>query len=66
MSGIKTTRRNYLFIVQKRVGKEWERITDATFQKRQHARECSRELNALTRGRRYRVVKLEIASPSRS
>lgn len=66
MSGIRTSRRNHVFIVQKRVGKEWERITDAIFDKRSNARECSRELNALSRGRRYRVVKLGIVAPRAS
>ena len=65
---IKTTRRNYVFTVQKRVGKDWERVSDAIFNHRHNARECSNNLNAvagsLGRGpnRRYRVRKMVIAS----
>jgi len=68
MTGIKTTKRNYLFTVQKRVGQDWERVTDAVFVKRASARECANNLNAVAgitgRGpnRRYRVRKLIIAS----
>ena len=65
---IKTTRRNYVFTVQKRVGKDWERVSDAIFQTRKSARECSINLNSVAgitgRGpnRRYRVRKMVIAS----
>jgi len=65
---IKTTKRNYLFTVQKRVGKNWQRITDAVFTKRANARECSNQLNSLAKvtgrgpNRRYRVSKMVIAS----
>lgn len=68
MTGIKTTRRNYLFTVQKRVGKGWERVTDAVFTKRATARQCSNELNNVAsntgRGpnRLYRVRKMIVAS----
>lgn len=62
MAGIKTSKRNQIFIVQKRVGKNWCMITDAIFRKRSHARECSNELNAVAKvtgrgpNRRYRVM----------
>lgn len=65
---IKTTRRNHLFIVQKRVGKNWQMITDAVFKMRSHARECSNELNNIAKvtgrgpNRRYRVAKLVMQS----
>lgn len=59
MMNIKTTRRNYLFVIQKRIGKEWERITDAVFTKRSVARECVRELRNTT-ANDYRVRKLGI------
>ena len=65
---IKTTKRNYLFVIQKRVGRNWQRITDAVFQKRASARECSNELNNLSKvtgrgpNRRYRVAVMKIAS----
>jgi putative component of toxin-antitoxin plasmid stabilization module len=61
MTGIKTTKRNYLFTVQKRVGSNWQRITDAVFSKRQAARECVRELRNVT-GSDYRVRKMVIAT----
>lgn len=62
MTMIKTTKRNYLFVIQKRVGREWQMITDAIFRKRCHARECSNELNNISKvtgrgpNRRYRVM----------
>ena len=65
---VKTTKRNYLFTIQKRVGKNWERITDAVFTKRATARQCSNELNTVAsvtgRGpnRRYRVRKMIVES----
>ena len=65
---IKTTRRNYVFTVQKRVGKDWERVSDAIFNHRHNARECANNLNSVAgitgRGphRRYRVRKMVIAS----
>lgn len=65
---IKTTKRNQIFIVQKRVGKTWQMITDAIFRRRSHARECSRELNNIAgitgRGpnRRYRVAIMRVVS----
>lgn len=64
MAGIKTTKRNQVWVVQKRVGKTWQMITDALFTRRSFARECSNQLNNLNphpgRGpnRRYRVVVL--------
>lgn len=61
MTGIKTTKRNYLFTVQKRIGKNWQRITDAVFSKRAAARECVRELRNVTESD-YRVRKMIIAS----
>lgn len=63
-SGIKTTKRDYLFTVQKRVGSNWRRITDAIFTRRASARECVRELRAIS-GADYRVRKMVIASPIR-
>lgn len=63
-TGIKTTKRNYLFTVQKRVGGNWQRITDAVFSKRSAARECVKELRNVT-GRDYRVRKMVIAAPTR-
>lgn len=62
---IRTSKRNHLYIVQKLVRGQWQRITDASFEKRATARACSRELNNI-QPKRYRVVKLEIAAPSRS
>lgn len=68
MTGIKTTRRNYLFVIQKRTSKGWQMVRETTFTKRRFARECSNELNAASsvtgRGpnRLYRVVKMVIAS----
>lgn len=59
MTGIKTTKRNYLFTVQKRIGKGWQRITDAVFSKRSAARECVRELRNVTK-QDYRVRKMII------
>ena len=64
MTGIKTTKRNYLFTVQKRIGANWQRITDAVFSKRSAARECVRELRNVT-GSDYRVRKMVIAAPTR-
>lgn len=64
MTGIKTTKRDYLFTVQKRVGSNWQRITDAVFSKRSNARECVRELRNST-GSDYRVRKMVIAAPAR-
>lgn len=64
MTGIKTTKRNYLFTVQKRVSGNWQRITDAVFTKRSAARECVRELRNVTK-QDYRVRKMVIASPTR-
>ena len=61
MTGIKTTKRNYLFTVQKRVGNSWRRITDAVFSKRSSARECVRELRNVTDAD-YRVRKMIVAS----
>ncbi len=61
MTGIKTTKRNYLFTVQKRVGANWRRITDAVFSKRSAARECVRELRNVTK-QDYRVRKMIVAS----
>ena len=66
---IKTTKRNYLFIVQKRIGNRWCRIAETIFEKRKDARACSVELNNVAgitgRGpnRRYRVAKLAVAAP---
>lgn len=59
---IKTTARNQIWVLQKRIGKQWCMIRDAYFPKRSQAREASRELNNVAgvtgRGpnRRYRVV----------
>lgn len=64
MTGIKTTKRNYLFTVQQRVGENWQRITDAVFSKRSAARECVKELRNATK-KDYRVRKMVIASPAR-
>lgn len=67
---IKTTKRNQIFIVQKRVGKTWQMITDALFRKRSHARECSNELNSIAKvtgrgpNRRYRVAIMKVIQPS--
>lgn len=58
---VKTTKRNYIFTVQKKVGKNWRRITDAIFTKRANARECARELRNVTDAD-YRVRKMVIAS----
>ena len=58
---VKTTKRNYLFAIQKRIGKNWQRITDAVFTKRSNAREAARELRNVT-GADYRVRKMIIAS----
>ena len=58
---IKTTKRNYLFTVQKRVGKNWRRVADAVFSKRSTARETTRELRNTTGGD-YRVRKMIVAS----
>lgn len=63
---VKTSKRNQIFIVQKRVGRNWHMITDAIFRKRANARECSRELNNVAgitgRGpnRRYRVATMRV------
>ena len=66
MSGsIRTSKRNHVFIVQKKVSGSWQRITDATFDKRSNARECARQLNEI-QPKRYRVVKLGIVAPRRS
>jgi len=54
---VKTTKRNYIFTVQKRIGKNWRRITDAIFTKRANARECVRELRNVTDAD-YRVRKM--------
>ena len=56
---VKTTKRDYIFTVQKRVGKNWRRIADALFQKRSNARECVRELRNVT-GSDYRVRKMVV------
>ncbi len=57
---VKTTKRNYIFTVQKRIGKNWRRISDAIFTKRANARECVRELRNVTDAD-YRVRKMVIA-----
>lgn len=64
MTGVKTTKRDYLFTVQKRIGKNWRRITDAVFTKRSSARECVKELRNITK-QDYRVRKMVIATPTR-
>jgi hypothetical protein len=58
---VKCTKRNYLFIVQKRIGAEWQRINDGVFTRRKFARECAKELRTATK-RDYRVRKMVIAS----
>jgi hypothetical protein len=69
MSNIKTTKRNQLFIVQKKVRGEWHMIAGTVFTHRKLARECSNQLNNLRpkagRGinRRYRVAKMIVAPP---
>ena len=57
---IRTTKKNHIYIVQKRVAGEWRRIPDALFALRKNDRECSRELNNLNRGS-YRVRKMIVA-----
>lgn len=67
---IKTTKRNQVFIVQKKVSGRWQMITDAIFMRRRNARECSNQLNAIAsvtgRGpnRRYRVAIMKVVQPS--
>lgn len=67
---IKTTKRNYLFVVQKKVAGQWQMITDAIFTRRSTARAASNELNNLVprvgRGpnRRYRVTMMRPLSVS--
>jgi len=67
---IKTTKRNYLFVVQKKVAGQWQMITDAIFTRRSTARAASNELNNLIprvgRGpnRRYRVTMMRPLSVS--
>ena len=68
-SAIKTTKKNHIYILMKRVGGEWRRVDATLFVKRSDARQCVRELNALQplrdgkRPVRYRVGKMEIVRP---
>ena len=66
---IKTTKKNHIYVLMKRVGKVWRRVDATLFVKRSDARDCVRELNALQplkggkRPLRYKVGKMEIVSP---
>jgi hypothetical protein len=61
---VKTTKRNQLFVVQKKVRGAWNLIEGSVFNRRSHARQLSNELNNLVpkagrgRNRRYRVAKM--------
>jgi len=66
----KTTKKNHIYTVLKRVGNNWRRIESIVFTMRKDARSCCQELNnvnPLRKGgkviRRYRVAKMTIASP---
>jgi hypothetical protein len=66
---VKTSKRNQLWVIQKKTGNRWSMIVDTVFTHRKEARECSNQLNNLRpkagRGinRRYRVAKMIVASP---
>jgi len=60
---IKTTKRNYLWTLQKRIGKNWRMIAETVFSKRSVARECAKELRNI--GGDYRVRKMVIAMQTR-
>lgn len=61
---VKTSKKNCVWSVQKKVRKDWSLIVGTTFHHRKDARALSNELNNLVpkagrgRNRRYRVVKL--------
>lgn len=65
---IKTTKKNHIFIIQKKVGSTWRTVTESFFTKRKFARECSNTLNNVAgvtgRGpnRRYRVAIMRVVS----
>jgi predicted Zn-ribbon and HTH transcriptional regulator len=66
---IKTTKKNHIYVLMKRVGKVWRRVDMTLFVKRSIARQCVRELNdvqPLKNGKRevrYRVGRMEIVDP---
>jgi len=63
---VKTTKRNYIFTIQKRIGNDWHMVRECIFTKRKFARECSNELNNVAKvtgrgpNRRYRVRKMVV------
>ena len=68
-SSIKTTKKNHIYVLMKRVGKVWRRVDATLFVKRSDARDCVRELNNLQplkdgkRPLRYKVGRMEIVAP---
>ena len=56
---IKTTRKAHIYILMRRVGKNWVRVADSFFSKRDDARNCVRDLNNISKGR-YKVGKMAI------
>lgn len=66
---LKTTARDSIWTVQKRVGQKWMRITEVFFNHRADARRLSNELNTIAKvtgrgpNRRYRAVAMRIAPP---
>lgn len=68
---IKTTARNQIWVLQKRVGKAWHRVEGTFFDRRRFAREASNELNNMEnitgRGpnRVYRVATMRVVSDSK-
>lgn len=68
---IRTTKKNHIYIIMRREGKAWRRVDATLFVKRDEARQCSRELNALQpvrngkRVQRYKVGKMIVAQNAR-
>lgn len=67
---IKTSKRNQIFTVQKKIRGQWCIIQGAYFPKRSQARECSRDLNNIAKvtgrgpNRRYRVAAMRVVADS--
>lgn len=66
---MRTTARDSIWTVQKRIGRKWQRITETFFDHRSDARQLSNELNRIAKvtgrgpNRRYRAVAMRIAPP---
>lgn len=60
---IKTTRKDHIYILMKREGKDWVRVAGSFFDKRSDARNCVRDLNNISRTkRRFKVGKMAVSN----